>query len=140
MDKLEVRPAVKIALSTHAGEFVVVAGKRGMRNLPGGGVNKHELPIRALRRELNEELSIGIGHDYVSNIELRGAVWGDVTTTEGYAKQALWHVYSGKLEIPTDCLAISHEITAMEVLTRDEIQNHDNMSILAKQALLLVDR
>lgn len=129
------RQASKAILHTPENKIVFVAGKRGMLNLPGGGIDAGESSTTALYREIHEELGLE-PHD-IRKLEELGGTWGEVTTTSGEARRAVWHVHEGNLLIPAEGLTPSNEITGVRLLSADECLRHDNMSMLAKQAVLL---
>lgn len=129
------RRASKIILHTPEDEIVFVAGKRGMLNLPGGGIDEGETSTTALYREIYEEL--GLKPQDIETIEELGGTWGDVTTADGEARRAVWHVHEGGLLLPLQELVPSHEITGVQLLSAEACLNHDNMSALAKRAVLL---
>ena len=131
----EKRLAAKLLLRTDQNEIVFVAGKRGMLNLPGGGIDMGESSTDALYREIREEL--GLESNDIGALEEVGGTWADITTADGEAKRAVWHVYeAGLLKSQHDIVANS-EITAVQTLSTSECLDHENMSILAKQAVLL---
>lgn len=127
-----VRTASKLLMRTGEGKFVTVAGKRGMLNLPGGGIDSGETPYDALMREVHEELGVDPGQ--LRNAYEVGATWGKVTTEDAVGRLAVWHVFSATFTGRLDSLEPANEITDMKLLTRPEICAHENMSRLAKQA------
>lgn len=92
---LPVREAAKAILYTPNGEVLLAAGKRGMLNLPGGGLDG-DLPGMALMRELDEELGIR-AVDLVHPLEHVGMIEGGVTDGRGMGRTACWALFSGHL-------------------------------------------
>lgn len=131
---LTTREAAKGILYTPDRRIVVVAGKRGMFNLPGGGLDANETPRDALYREVYEEL--GVTENDLSDVQAIGGTWGVITPEHGETKRAVWHLFEGTLQVSTDELQYSNEITAVDSLSATEILNHPNMSQLARQAVL----
>lgn len=138
------RAAKAILTREDTDEIIFVAGKRGMMNLPGGGIDntlidgimQYESPEAAARRELEEE--IGLGNEQVPYLTEIGATWGDVTTASGKELLAKWSLFSGQLAVEPHTLVIpeNSEITAIEWMTPRECLNHPNMSKLAVQSIV----
>lgn len=129
------REATKIMLASPGEGFVIVSGKSGRRNLPGGGVDHGESHEEALNRELLEE--IGVGLNSVSNLQRMGDVSATVSTASHDNFRALWHVFSGQLILPRLELTPHSEIMSLEFLSPDEIRRHAHISTLAQQAMTL---
>lgn len=132
---IEKRRASKVLLRTDNNDIIFVAGKRGMLNLPGGGIDAGESSIDALYREIREEL--GLESNDIAALEEVGGTWADVTTASGKKIGALWQVHEAALLKSSGDLVASNEITAIETLSPEECLSHENMSVLAKQAVLL---
>lgn len=134
IQSLVAREAAKGILYTPDGRIVVVAGKRGMFNLPGGGLDDNEAPETALYREVYEELGVSVND--LTDVRSIGGTWGIVTPESGISKKAVWHLFEGTLRIASEELQCSSEITAVDSLSVSEIIDHPNMSKLAQQAVL----
>lgn len=143
LPEFEVRRAAKVLLRADDEKLVFVAGRRGMFNLPGGGIDsvvtsdgvREEAAMSALYRELQEEL--GIHENQVRDVEEVCGTWDIVTPERGRAKLAVWSVFMGTLDIPASELVCpgDSEITAIETMTPAECLAHPNMSKLAKHAI-----
>ncbi len=131
---LATRQAAKGILYTNDERIVVVAGKRGMWNLPGGGLKPDETPESALNREISEEL--GVNANDLTGLDYIGGTWGVVTPEFGEAKRALWHLFTGELRRDSTNIRYDNEITGVDLLSRTEILKHNNMSELVKYAIL----
>jgi 8-oxo-dGTP pyrophosphatase MutT (NUDIX family) len=131
------REAAKGILYVPDGRIVVVAGKRGMFNLPGGGLDDGEMPHQAFMREVREELNLT--ESELTNVRAVGGTWGMVTPESGVSRRAVWHVFESELQQDVSDLTFSNEITAIDCLTVEEIKQHSYMSDLAKQAMKLVE-
>jgi 8-oxo-dGTP pyrophosphatase MutT (NUDIX family) len=144
-ESLPDREAAKIILyadselSLAEPKFICVYGasKNPRLNLPGGAIDEFETPEVAAERELFEELNLTM-HD-VSRLEPVGQTTG-VTTPGGVPMRTLWHLYKSRLLIPSSELAISNEISRVDVLTEKTILEHGNASKLAQQAIVHVAR
>ena len=129
------RFASKALLYAEDGGIVCVTGQRDMFNLAGGGVDFGETTVEALYRELNEELGI-TPSDMTVPREI-GGTWAEITTSRGEAKRAVWHVHEATLLIPSEELRPNAEVKRVGIFSPEMLLAHDNMSILAKQALAL---
>lgn len=140
---LETRHAAKVLLWTDRQELVFVAGKRGMLNLPGGGIDTietvdgsyKESSHDALYRELHEEL--GLYREQLSRVAEVCGTWDTITPEFGLARRALWSVFTANLCIPARELIVppKSEITEIETMTPQNCLAHSNMSKLAKHAV-----
>ncbi|HEY1097239.1 MAG TPA: NUDIX domain-containing protein [Alphaproteobacteria bacterium] len=63
--------------------------------LPGGGINKGENPMKALRRELREEISINLTRDP----ELLGFYYNDLEKRNDYIAVYVCHHFDGVAKI-----------------------------------------
>ena len=134
---MEVRKAAKGLISCDDySKYLFVAGKRGMWTLPGGGIDADETPKEAFLREADEE--VDMLSSYISSPQEAYSLKGPVTTSEGVRRIAHWFIYRANLMIPSSELTIpaDSEITALAAFSAEECVTNDNMSILAKYAIL----
>lgn len=132
---MEIRSAVKGLVTTEDSKILFVAGKRGMWNLIGGGIDPGETADQAFMREIEEEVT-GMSRSIDSPRRLFD-IEGKITTAEGVHKLARWTVFKTGLIVPFKEIAgyKSNEITAVTSLTPDECFASRNMSDLAKLAV-----
>lgn len=132
---MDIRPAAKGIIRCADNSIVLVAGKRGRFNLPGGGIEAHESELDAFYRESCEELDLE-PHD-LGAVQESFCLQDEVTTDAGIRKIARWTVFKATLLIPTTALHIPHssEVTAIETCMPAALQNHPNISRLARTAV-----
>lgn len=134
---MEVRQAAKglIACDDYR-KYLFVAGSRGMWTLPGGGIDKGETAKQAFLREADEE--VDNLSTYISEPKETYRLEGPVTTSTGIRRIAHWVVFSSTLLVPHTQLTIPEvsEITDIDAFTPQQCVNHDNMSSLAKFAVM----
>ncbi len=130
-----VREAAKIILSTEDDDIVFVAGKRGMLNLPGGGIDEGETPEEALLRELEEETGLR-GEDIIS-LEKVLELQGPITPADGTKKIARWTVFAAGIHQPIEKLSIptASEITAITTLKEKQCLAEPRVLRMAKAAI-----
>lgn len=134
---MEVRQAAKgLITCDDYRKYLFVAGSRGMWTLPGGGIDEGETPKQAFLREADEEVTNL--SSYLSDPKETYRLEGPVTTSAGIRRIAHWIVFSSTLRVPHTQLTIPErsEITDIDAFTPQECVNHDNMSVLAKFAVM----
>ncbi len=138
-EKLRRRYAGKGLISCDDNErYVFVAGRRGMWNLPGGGLDPGESYKDAFLREADEEIE-NFSSMMTDPVEVC-RVKGIVTPANRSREMAYWKVFRASLLVPHALLSIAEDsdITGITAFTREECLTHNNMSELAKEAIRLV--
>ena len=132
---METRQTAKALIYCPGQTFLFVAGKRGIWNLPGGGIDPGETALRALLREADEEVQ-GLSACITPPVETF-SVQGPTTHADGTTKTAHWRVFQANLLVPAHALVIAagSEITDITTLTPQECLAHTNMSALAQMAV-----
>ncbi len=132
---MEIRYTAKGLVGCENKKMVFVAGKRGMWNLPGGGIDEGETAKDAFLREADEEVDNFSDH-FTDPVEAF-TVQGPTTSADGVRKLAHWVVFESALLIPSSKLSVpaDSEITAITAFTPEECLGHPNMSDLAKSAV-----
>lgn len=129
------REAAKGILLTSDGDVLLVAGKSGRLNLPGGGIDEGENAEDALCRELYEE--IGLSKENLGNIIPVSCIQGGVTSGSGENFMARWSIFSvtaNKRSI--DALTPGDDIKDIVKIAPSEIMGYNgHISALARQAL-----
>lgn len=115
---MPVRAAAKAVLFS-GDNVLLVAGHSGRLNLPGGGIDPGETPLRALYRELDEEL--GLGHDHLRGIEEAGAIEGVVTSRGGMRMLARWSIFIAQMDLPLEELPLGEDILYAERVPREDV-------------------
>jgi len=119
-------------------KILLVAGARGILNLPGGGIDKHETPEQALLRELQEEIGI-IKGEHLTNVHEILGLEGETSSKEGEHRLSQWNIFRGKLIIPFEkiTIPINSEITRLEFLTPEKCMQLEKtkLSALARLAI-----
>ncbi|MES2875905.1 MAG: NUDIX hydrolase [Patescibacteria group bacterium] len=114
--RMTVRPAAKAVLYS-GNDCLLVAGRSGRFNLPGGGIDDGETARTALYRELAEEL--GLEHGHLSGLEEAGTVEGIVTPRDGSQVLARWTIFIAKMVIPVQELIPGEDIFIVERVSRE---------------------
>lgn len=135
---IETRRAAKGLIRTEQDTIVLVAGRRGTFNLPGGGLKEGETTLLAFLREVCEET--GALPEMIQNIDPLEPVTGPITHRDGTAGWAVWTMFSARLNVPFDSLSIppGSEITALTHMPPSEALQHPNVNPLAKKAISAV--
>lgn len=119
-------------------KILLVAGARGVLNLPGGGIDKFETPEQALLRELQEEIGIIKGKHLINIHEILG-LEGETSSKEGEHRLSQWNIFRGKLIIPFEKIIIpdDSEITRVEFLTPENCMRLEKSKISAMARLAI---
>lgn len=133
--QVPVRETAKVILSTDKEDVVFVAGKRGMLNLPGGGVDEGETPEEALLRELEEET--GLRSDDIISLEKVLELQGPITPADGTKKIAHWTVFAAGIHEPVEKLSIptASEITEITALKKEQCLADPRVLRMARSAI-----
>ncbi len=137
---MEIRVSAKGLVSCGDQSFVFVAGRRGMWNLPGGGINSGETADMAFIREANEEIA---NFSNISTSPVNAfTIEGQVTSDNDVSLLARWVVFRAALIVPSAELSIpeNSEITAITTFSADECLQRNNVSKLAQSAVRLAVR
>lgn len=132
---LPVRRASKLILFNPDRDVILVAGKSGRLNLPGGGIDVGENPQDALFRELYEEM--GLEKSQLEKTVEVSCIQGLVTSggAERTKSLARWTVFTAQLNTARE-LAPGDDIERIVKMAPDRVMGYNgHISALAKQAL-----
>lgn len=132
---LPVRRASKLILFNPDRDVILVAGKSGRLNLPGGGIDVGENPHDALFRELYEEM--GLEKSQLEKTVEVSCIQGLVTSggVERTKSLARWTVFTAQLNTARE-LAPGDDIERIVKMAPDRVMGYNgHISALAKQAL-----
>lgn len=129
------REAAKVMLTLPNGLLLFVAGKSGMFNFAGGGLDPGEDSFTALYREVPEE--IGVQPSDMQDVQQVDAFTREFTTSEGVQRAVKWFLYKGRLIVPHEQLVIPEdsEITRVAAFTGRQALARDDVLGTTKLAL-----
>jgi len=100
------QPRVRVIIVDNEGRVLLVRNWFGRQRwaLPGGGVKRHEPPVKAALRELREEVSLDLGEDELSPL---GSI-------EKYDPSTPFAVTIFSAELPAETVVYRHPLEIIE--------------------------
>lgn len=118
-NELEVRPAAKLLLTNPNQGIIMVSGKSGRWNLPGGGLDDDPTDLSALYRELDEELQLK--HEHLVGVEFVGERQAVVTPSSGPAVIARWVLFEAITFVPAAEMIPSGDVKNVSAFTYEDV-------------------
>lgn len=129
-------PAAKIVLYSPSG-VILPYGPSGRLNLPGGGLDKDELPIDGLAREMEEEIGLPLSE---TNPVWVGERAFHTTTAGGRLERRSWSIFAGTTEFSAEDLMFGDDIQGVVCLSSMELYMNKRANRSAKVAVAMADK
>jgi 8-oxo-dGTP pyrophosphatase MutT (NUDIX family) len=129
-------PAAKIVLYSPTGVILPYGPSRRL-NLPGGGLDKGELPIDGLAREMEEEIGLPLSE---TNPVWIGERAFHTTSRDGELQRRNWSIFAGTTEFSAEDLMFGDDIQGVVCLSSLELFRNRQANHSAKVAVAMADK